>query len=105
MNDHRERLTTRLISHIENGWAVADGIFVLPKAPAARQDPLFVLRRDATAACLSRANAPEEGHYTPPNGESAIENSWAFDPAFARKALFGRLAADRAEEIALGGER
>lgn len=90
MNDHRERLTTRLISHIENGWAV---------------DPLFVLRRDATAACLSRANAPEEGHYTPPNGESAIENSWAFDPAFARKALFGRLAADRAEEIALGGER
>lgn len=90
MSDHRERLTARLTTGIATGWAC---------------DPLFVLRRDATAACLSRANAPEEGCYTPPNGESAIENSWAFDPAFAREALFGRLAADRAARIALGGER
>lgn len=71
--EHRERLTANVVRAIarDAGWAF---------------DADFVLRRDACAASLARANAPQENHRTPPNGESVVEFArYAFCEQFAKR--------------------
>lgn len=65
----REQLTARVRAQMGEDWAFDQALLV----------------RDATAACLARANAPTEGHYAPPNEHAVQAARWAYDPAFVKR--------------------